>query len=272
MQPASPGRFGRSWRWRSRRRRPGRPKIDPKLRNLIRRLARENPTWGAPRIHAELLLLGFEVAERTISRYLKRPPGPDAVERWKTFLKLHEKALVGMDFLTVPTLSFQVLYVLVILQHHRRQVIHWAVTSVPTAGWIRQHLREAFPYDTAPRYLILDRDGHFDGSLLRFLRNLGITPVRTAARSPWQNGVLERWIGSVRRELLDHVVVFNRRHLRRLLTEYVVYYLEDRPHLALGKDAPAGRRVERPAQDGAEIVSFPRVGGLYHRYAWRPAA
>ncbi len=179
--------FRAFWRWRSRPKRPGRPKIDPKLRELIRRMACENPSWGAPRIHAELQLLGLEIAERTVSRYL-------------------------------------------------------------------------------------DRDGLFDSSVLKFLRALEITPVRTAPRSPWQNGVLERWIGSIRRELLDHVVVFHERHLHRLLNEYVAYYHDDRPHLSLEKDAPAGRPVERPPRPDARIVSFPRVAGLHHRYAWRAAA
>lgn len=238
--------FRAYWRWRSRPGRTGRPRVNPKLRDLIRRMARENLTWGAPRIHAELRLLGFEVAERTISRYLNRAPEPDAVERWKAFLSLHRKSLVAMDFFTVPTLSFQVLYVLVVLHHRRRRVVHWAVTALPTPDWARNQLREAFAYDSAPRYLILDRDGHFDGSLLDFVRSLGITPVRTAPRSPWQNGVIERWIGSIRRELLDHVIVFHERHLRRLLTEYVAYYLDDRPHLALDKDSPSGRPLERP--------------------------
>ncbi len=261
------------WRRRSRPRRPGRPRIDPKLRELIRRMSRENSTWGAPRIHAELLLLDFDVSERTISRYLpRRPSAPDTIERWKAFLKLHQKELVAMDFFTVPTLSFQVLYVLVVLHHHRRRVVHLAVTALPSADWIRQQLREAFSYDTAPRFLILDRDGLFDRSLLDFLQTLQITPVRTAPRSPWQNGVVERWIGSVRRELLDHVVVFHERHLHRLLTEYVAYYLDDRPHLALGKDTPSRRPVERPSRADAEIVAFPRVGALHHRYAWRAAA
>ncbi len=264
--------FRAFWRWRSRPQRLGRPKIAPKLQALIRRMVRENPTWGAPRIHAELLLLGFDIAERTISRYLKRAPGPDAIERWKAFLKLHQKDLVAMDFFTVPTLSFQVLYVLVFLQHHRRRVVHFAVTALPSADWICQQLREAFPFDTAPRFLIFARDGLFDQSVLDFLGALAISPVRTAPRSPWQNGVLERWIGSARRELLDHVIVFNQRHLHRLLSDYVAYYHEDRTHLTLEKDTPSGRTVDRPPQADATIIAFPRVGGLHHRYAWRAAA
>ena len=229
--------------------------------------------WGAPRIHGELLLLGFDVAERTISRYLpRRPSGPDTIRRWKAFLKLHQKGLVALDFFTVPTVGFLVLYVLVFLHHHRRRVVHWAVTSAPTVDWIRQQLREAFPYDTVPRYLILDRDALFDHAVLETIRAFGAKPVRTARRSPWQNGILERWIGSVRRELLDHVVVFHARHLHRVLTDYVAYYLDDRPHLALDKDAPSGRPVDRPPRADAEIVAFPRVGGLHHRYGWRAAA
>ena len=171
------------WRWRSRPRRPGRPRIDRELRDLIRRMARENPTWGAPRIHGELLKLGFDIAERTVSRYMPRRPAPGhVVERWKVFLRNHQEAIVGMDFFTVPTATFDVLYVLFFIHHGRRRVVHFGVTRYPTATWVIQQLREAFPYDEAPRYLIFDRDSTFN-----------------------QAPIAERWIGSVRREMLDHV-------------------------------------------------------------------
>ena len=206
-------------RWRSSRKPPGRPRIEAELRALIRKIVSENPTWGAPRIHGELLRLGFDVSERTISRYLPHSPSPEAIQSWKRFLHLHREALAGMDFFTLPTIRLQVLYVLVIVAHHRRKILYWAVTQVPTVDWIRQQLRQAFPYDSAPRYLILDRDGLFCEAILAFLRDLRTNPKRIGARKPWQNGVCERWIGSVRRELLDHVVVLNDAHLRRLLGE-----------------------------------------------------
>ena len=265
--------FRAFWRWRSRHKSVGRPRVDAELRQLIRRMARENPHWGAPRIHAELLMLGFELAESTVSKYLpKRPPDPDAVRRWKIFLRLHRKALVGMDFFTVPTLTFQVFRVLFFVEHHRRRVVHWAATQAPTTDWIRQQLREAFPYDTAPRFLVLDRDALFNAEVREFIRALGTSPVRISPRSPWQNGIAERWVGSVRRELLDHVVVLGDRHLRRLLAEYVAYYHDDRPHLGLAKGTPQGRAAApRPTPD-ASLMAWPKVGGLHHRYAWQAAA
>ena len=261
------------WRWRSRPRRPGRPRVDRDVRDLIRRMARENSTWGAPRIHGELLKLGFDIAERTVSRYMPRRPAPrDVVERWKVFLRNHSDAIVGMDFFTVPTATFDVLYVLVFVHHSRRRVVHFAVTRWPTAAWVVQQLREAFPFDEAPRYLIFDRDDKFSAAVVAAIRSFGIRPSMTAYRSPWQNPIAERWIGSVRREMLEHVVVFGAVHLRKLLRAYVRYHGEDRTHLSLGKDTPEGRPVEcRPGQD-AEVVSLPRVGGLHHRYGWKRAA
>ena len=263
--------FRAFWRWRSRTRRRGRPRVDAELRQLICRMARENP-WGAPRIHAELLMLGFDVAESTVSKYLpKPPPDGDAIRRWKIFLKLHRKALVGMDFFTVPSLTFQVFHVLFFVHHHRRRVVYWAVTQAPTTDWICQQLREAFPFDSAPRFLILDRDVLFNADVRYFLRALGTTPVRISPRSPWQNGIAERWVGSVRRELLDHVVVFGDQHLRRLMAEYVAYH-DDRPHLGLGKRTPRNREVTpRPTPD-ASLLAQPKVGGLHHRYGWQAAA
>ncbi len=177
-----------------------------------------------------------------------------------------------MDFFTVPTVTFQVCHVLFFVDHHRRRVVHWAVTRAPTTEWIRQQLREAFPYDTAPRFLILDRDILFNADVRDFIRALGTTPVPISPRSPWQNGVAERWVGSVRRELLDHVVVLGDGHLRRLMTEYVAYYHDGRPHLGLGKDSLLGRRATpRPTPD-ASLLAQPKVGGLHHRYGWQAAA
>jgi putative transposase len=169
------------WRWRSRPGRPGRPRIDSELRDLIRQMARENPTWGAPRIHGELLMLGFDIAERTVSRYMPRRPAPgDVVERWKVFLRNHQEAIVGMDFFTVPTATFDILYVLVFVHHARRRVVHLAVTKWPTAAWVVQQLREAFPFDEGPRFLIFDRDAKFSTAVVAAIRSFGIQPSQTA--------------------------------------------------------------------------------------------
>ena len=224
-------------------RKPGRPRTDAPLRDLIRRMVTEN-RWGGPRIHGELLKLGFRVSERTVSRYVRtsrprRPPGAS----WKTFLDNHREVLAAMDFFTVPTLTLRLLYVLLVIQHDRRKVPHVNVTASPTATWVSQQLREAFPFAGAPRYLLMDRDSIFSAEVCHVLRHMEVRPVRTSVQSPWQNGVAERWVGTCRRELLDHVVVLNEEHLRRLLREFLDYYHHDRTHLALGKDPPSGRTV-----------------------------
>jgi transposase InsO family protein len=175
-----------------------------------------------------------------------------------------------MDFFSVPTLTFGVMYCFFVIAHDRRRILHCNVTRHPTTVWVAQQLREAFPYDTAPKYLILDREHTFHGEVLETVENLGIIPVRTAIRSPWQNGVAERFVGSCRRDLLDHVIVLNERHLKRLMVEYVRYYHDDRTHLALAKETPAGRIAARSAAASAKIVSMPRLGGLHHRYNPRP--
>jgi len=269
--------------WRLVSRRTGRPRARGELRKLIGRMATENH-WGAPRIHGELVKLGFWVSERTVSRYLpkRRDGGGRRGENWAVFLRNHPEVLAAMDFLVVPTATFRLLYVLVILHHGRRQVLHVNLTEHPTAAWVSRQLREAFPNDTAPRYLLLDHDAIFSKQVTDMARAMGITPVRTAFRSPWQNGIRERFLGSVRRELLDHVIVLGERHLRRLLSEYVAYYNQDRCHLSLGKDAPDRRQVSRRPSPGAKVVALPRVGGLHHRYehvprsfsdgGWRQAA
>ena len=278
VDPATVVRWHRAgfrlfWRWKSRHRRPGRPRMDLEIRAMIRRLARENPTWGAPRVHSELLMLGLEVSERTVSRYMPRRPAPtEVVERWKTFLLNHREAIVGMDFFTVPTATFDVLYVLFFIHHDRRHVLHFGVTRYPTAAWVIQQLREAFPCDQAPRYLIFDRDSTFSLAVMAAIRSFGITPSRTAYRSPWQNPMAERWIGSVRREMLDHVVILGEAHLRRLVRDYVAHYHCDRCHLSLGKEPPDGRLPSMRASRDAKVVALPRVGGLHHRYEWREAA
>jgi len=218
-------------------------------------------------------MLGFDVSERTVSRYLpRRPPEPGAVDRWLTFLRNHRDAIAAMDFFVVPTVTFGILYAWFAIGHARRRILHFDVTDHPTAAWVAQQLREAFPDDTALRHLIFDRDAIFNMQVVSTVKSFGMKPTRTAYRSPWQNGVAERWVGIVRRELLDHVVVFSERHLRRLLHEYVAYYHEDRTHLGLGKATPAGRTVEQCLDDNDAVVALPRIGGLPHRYAWREAA
>jgi len=267
-------RAGFRWYWRLlSRRRCGRPRITPELRKLIRSMSAENPTWGAPRIHGELLKLGFEISECTVGRYLARKSSPrGSGTHWLTFLKNHRETMAAIDFFTVPTATFRVLYGFFVIGHCRRRILHFNVTEHPTAQWIVQQLREAFPEDRAPKYLILDRDRKFSGEVAVMLESLGSELIRTAYRSPWQNGVAERWVGSCRRELLDHVIVLNESHLRRLVREYVQYYHEDRIHDALKKETPTGRMVERRQAETSKVVGVPRVGGLHHRYQWQTAA
>jgi transposase InsO family protein len=199
--------------------------MNSELRQLIVRMARENPTWGAPRIHGELLKLGFELSERPVSRYLpcgRRDRG--VIREWVTFLRNHREAIAPMDFFTAPTATFRVLIVWFMIQHGRRRIVHFNVTDPPTAPWVIQQLREAFPYDSAPSYLVFDRDSIFAGKVVETARALDVKPRRTAYRSPWENGAAERWIGSCRRELLDRVILLHEDHLRRLLRGYVEYY------------------------------------------------
>jgi putative transposase len=257
-------RAGFRWHWRLlSRHRPGRPKISLELRKLIRSMAAENPTWGAPRIHGELLKLGFEISECTVSRYLAQiDRGRDSGKGWLVFLKNHREAIAAMDFFTVPTVTFRVLYCFFVISHGRRRILHFNATEHPTAQWLVQQLREAFPEDRAPKYLVLDRDGKFNGEVAAMLKCLGSKLIRTAYHSPWQNGVAERWVGSCRRELLDHVIVLSEPHLPRLVREYIRYYQEDRVHDALDKDTPTGRVLERRQTEAARVVGVPRVGGL----------
>jgi transposase InsO family protein len=216
--------FRRYWRWRSRQR-GGRPRISEEIRDLIRRLARENPTWGAPKIHGELLMLGFEISERTVARYLRaiRRRG-DPSQSWLTFLHNHREVIVALDFFTVPTITFQLLYGLFVIEHGRRRILHFNVTAHPTGDWVIQQLREAFPDARGYRYVILDHDTKFDAEVIDFLKATGLKPKRTSIQAPWQNGLAERWIGSCRRELLDHIIAINEAHLRRLIREYVAHH------------------------------------------------
>ena len=220
--------------------------------------------WGAPRIHGELLKLGIEISQATVSKYMARHQKPPS-QSWRTFLSNHTECLAAMDFFTVPTAGFRVLYVFIVLSHDRRQVVHFNVTEHPTAQWTAQQLVEAFPFDSAPRYLLPDRDAIYGEKVQRRIKSLGIQEVVTAPRSPWQNRFCERVIGSIRRDCLDHVIVLNERHLRRILREYFSYYHTCRTHLSLNKDPPETRPLELPEM--GNIVALPRVGGLHHRYA-----
>ena len=246
------------------RKQVGRKRLSKEVRDLIFRMVAENATWGAPRIHGELLMLGFEVSERSVSRWMKRAPrDPQPVQRWRAFLVNHREAIAAMDFFTVPTITFGVLYCFFVIRHDRRRILHFNITRHPTSSWIIQQLREAFPFGTAPRFLIHDRDAKYGTEVPAAIRFLNINALRTSFASPWQNGVAERWVGSCRRELLDHVIALNERHLKRLLSEYVSYHHEDRTHLGLSKETPGCRT--RCVTSG-RVVSHDRLGGLHHRY------
>jgi putative transposase len=258
--------------WRSiSKRGPGRPSISHELQTLIRRLADDNG-WRARKIHAELEKLGFSVGLATVARYLpKRAPDHGKQQRWMTFLRNHKDAIAAMDFFVVPTVRFRLLYVWFVIDHERRRIIHFNVTTSPTAGWVMQQLREAFPDDSAPRFLILDNDSIFSAKVTESIRSLGTESKRTAFRSPWQNGLAERWVGTCKREIIDHIIVINEDHLRRILRDYVDYYNADRVHTVI-RDAPDRRATEARPSPGAEVVGHARVGGLHHRYSWKEAA
>jgi putative transposase len=257
--------FALYWRAISKARRMvGRRRISKQVQDLIFRMVTENSTWGAPRIHGELLMLGFDVSERTISRRMRRTPrDPKPAKRWLAFLRNHREAIAAMDFFTVPTITFGMLYCFFVIGHHRRRVLHFDVARHPTSSWVIQQLREAFPYESAPRFLIFDRDAKYGLGVPTAVRSMAIRPIRTSFRSPWQNGIAERWIESCRRDLLDHVIAINERHLNRLLSDYVRYYHEDRTHLGLGKETP-GDRLH--SVSSAQVIGRARLGGLHHRY------
>jgi transposase InsO family protein len=259
--------FRRYWAWKSRRR-WGRPAIGTELRDLIRQMSRANPLWGAPRIHGELLKLGVTVSQATVSKYmLRRRPSPS--QTWRAFLNNHAKDLVALDFFTVPTATFRVLFVLVMLTHSRRRLVHFNVTEHPTAEWTARQLLDACGLREAPCYLIRDRDKVYGDRFSRQAKTLEIREAVIAPRSPWQNAYAERVIGSIRRECLDHVVVIGERHLREILAKYIDYYNRTRTHLSLTKDAPEPRTVQGPSQ--GRVVGLPRVGGLHHEYLRRAA-
>ena len=248
------------WRWKSRS--PGgRPKLSADIRKLIRDISLGNPLWGAPRIHGELLKLGIDVGQTTVAKYMaknKRPPS----QGWKTFLHNHADGIASIDLFVVPTISFRLLYGLLILKHGRREILRLSATAHPRAEWISQQLTEAYGWEEGQSYLVRDRDRVYGEVFIRRLRAMGIRDRPTAPRSPWQNGYCERLIGSIRRECLDHIVVFGERHLRHLLRVYANYYNRTRTHLSLNKDSPASRAIEPCGR----ILPVPILGGLHHRY------
>jgi transposase InsO family protein len=253
--------FRHYWRWKSRGR-IGRPRIDHELRALIRRISAENPLWGAPRIHGELLKLGFEVAQSTVAKYMVKRPAPPS-QTWGTFLRNHAPDIAAIDLFVVPTITFGLLYGLVVIRIARRNLVWVNVTAHPTAEWIARQLTEAFPWQEAPRHLVRDRDAVYGGVFLNRLGTMGIRDHPTAPRSPWQNAYAERLIGSIRRECLDRIVVTGEAHLRRILRRYADYYNQARTHRSLSKDCP----VHRPIQTKGAISSSPVLGGLHHIYA-----
>ena len=254
------------WKWKSRST-PGRPAIPPAQINLIKQMANENPLWGAPRIHTELLKLGFDISEATVQRYVPKKQHKTTRQRWKTFLKNHSAQIVSVDFLVVPTITFKLLYVLVFLSHDRRRIIHFNLTAHPTAQWSSQQLRNAFSEEEPPRFLIRDRDMKFAKVFTQVVSALGMDPILTACRSPWQNGYSERLIGSIRRECLDHLIIMNESHLRAILQNYIHYYNTQRTHLGINKDSPEPREV----QIEGDIDKVAVANGLHHYYFRRAA-
>ena len=253
--------FRSYWRWKSRGW-PGRPALSAEIRKLIREMSIANPLWGAPRIHGELLKLGIDVGQTSVAKYMVRTRRPPS-QGWKTFLRNHADGIAAMDLFVVPTVSFRLLYGLLIMGHGRRQILWLGVTAHPTAEWIANQLTQAYGWEQAPHYLIRDRDSCYGSVFTRRLRSLGIRDHPKSARSPWQNGHAERLIGSIRRECLDHVVVFGERHLRHVLMCYMEYYNAARTHLSLGKDTP----IHRAVQAVGRIQARPVLGGLHHQYA-----
>jgi transposase InsO family protein len=248
------------WRWKSRNR-AGRPRIDRELRELIRRMSMENSLWGASRIHGELLKLGYEVAQSTVSKYMARGGKPPS-QSWKTFLRNHAEAIAAIDMCIVPTLSFERLFAFLVLGHGRRQLLWFEVTRHPTAAWLARQITEAFPWASAPAYLVRDNDRAYGHVVTTRVTAMGIRDRPSSPGSPWQNGIAERLIGTLRCECLDHMVIFGEAHLRRILSAYAVYYNQTRTHLALNKDCP----LQRPIQRLGSVAATPVLAGLHHQY------
>src|SRR3954447_12149324 len=252
--------FRSFWRWKSRRR-AGRPSVPPEIRRLIRKISLANPLWGATRIHGELLKLGIDVGQTSVAKYMARRRRPPS-QGWRTFLLNHADGIASIDLFVVPTISFRLLYGLLVLRHDRRRILWLGVTADPTAEWIARQVTEACGWESAPQYLVRDRDRVHGEAFTRRIRAMGIRDRPTAPRSPWQNGQAERLIGSIRRECVDHVIVFGEQHLRRLLRSYQQYYNGTRTHLSLAKDSPVPRAVHATGT----ILALPILGGLHHHY------
>ncbi len=251
------------WR-RISKNRGGRPRVDQEYRDLIARIARENPLWGAPRIHGELLMLAVRISESTVSRYLKRLRPHPSSQTWRTFIQNHVHQSIAVDFMVVPTIRFSLLYVFVVLDHGRRRILHVGVTAHPTAQWTAQQLTEALPWESHARFIHRDQDGIFGHEFQRRVAALELQEVVSARGSPWQNGYCERVIGTIRRECTDHVIAINENQLQRVIDAYVHYYNEARTHLSLAKQTPDGQRT--PTKHRGRVVAKAQVGGLHHRY------
>jgi putative transposase len=261
-------RFKKFWARKSQGRGLGRPKIDLQLRELIRKMSRANLLRGTPKIIGELKKLGIVTCRATVDKYRTKIDGP-ASPTWKSFMKNESGAIAEMDFFTVPTAGFKVLYVFVVMMHKRREIVHFNVTANPTAAWTAQQIVEAFPWDTAPKYLLRDNDGIYGYDFTDRVKKMGIKEVKTAPRSPWQNPYVERLIGSIRRDCLDHVIVLNESHLHGILKSYFRYHQKSRTHLGLEGDCPEPRAVDPPTN--GKIVEIPKVGGLHHQYERKAA-
>jgi transposase InsO family protein len=267
--------FKSYWHAISIKKNPGRVPIDKEIRELIRLIAKENHTWGAPRIHGELLKLGFKVSERSVSRYLgriRKEPDGGIKMKWKTFLQLQREGVAGTDFFTVPTLSFRQLYGFFIIDHKTRKLLHFNVTYHPTSCWLKEQLLQAFSHEPRPKSITFDRASIFSPIIFNTLNSLGIEPKQIDIRSPWQNGIAERWVGNCRRDLLDHVIILNQQHLYRLMKNYVEYYNADRTHYSLDKETPLGRPVLYKQGDDDKVISLPRCYDLHHKYVWKKSA
>jgi transposase InsO family protein len=251
------------WRFKSRKR-SGRPKISREIRKLIQRMSQENPTWGVPRIKSELALLGYQVAESTVAKYMYRQKKPPS-QTWRTFLLNHATEIAAIDFFTMPSVSYRIFYVFVVLRHSDRKILHFNITQHPSAIWTAQQITEAFPFDSCPRFILRDRDRIYGECFRKRVEHMGINDVLIAPRSPWQNPYVERVIGSIRRECLDHLIVLGEHHLCRILREYVEYYNKVRPHLSLNRNSPLPREVE--TSEKGKVIAIPYLNGLHHKYA-----
>ncbi len=275
-------RFKKYWAEKSaKKNKPGRSSVKREIRELIKRMASENLSWGAPRIYSELLKLGYskrQVSQRTVSRYLKKIRANDPEnkkkkrQQWQTFLINHRECIMAMDFFTVPTISFKILYVYFIIDHARRKIVHVNITEHPTSEWVIQQLKDAFPFESAPKYLIFDRDSIFSARVKQFITDMGTRPKVTGYKCPWQNGVAERYVLSVRDEAFNRMVIFNEQQLQDLMKQYVEYYNNERCHLSVDRDSPTGREVQYKPFGSTKVVFLPRIGGLHHVYKWDKAA